>query len=104
MRADRGQLIQALTNLLQNAVDSIQSRIEAEEQQGQPVRQPEIRVEMRALDDETLQISVADNGIGLPVKDRKRLLEPYVTTRERGAGLGLAIVLKIMEDHKANWS
>jgi two-component system nitrogen regulation sensor histidine kinase NtrY len=35
----------------------------------------------------------------LPAVDRHRLTEPYVTTREKGAGLGLAIVRKIMEDH-----
>ena len=39
-----------------------------------------------------------DNGIGLP-PDRARLFEPYVTTREKGTGLGLPIVKKIIEEH-----
>lgn len=43
-------------------------------------------------------ITVADNGIGLP-EDRARLFEPYVTTREKGTGLGLPIVKKIIEEH-----
>ncbi|MFV0335512.1 MAG: ATP-binding protein, partial [Tropicimonas sp.] len=43
-------------------------------------------------------IRVADNGIGLP-EDRGRLFEPYVTTREKGTGLGLPIVKKIIEEH-----
>ena len=42
---------------------------------------------------------ITDNGIGLPVEQRHRLTEPYVTTRAKGTGLGLAIVRKIMEDH-----
>ena len=44
-------------------------------------------------------IEIEDNGPGLPVENRDRLTEPYVTTRARGTGLGLAIVSKIMEDH-----
>ena len=39
-----------------------------------------------------------DRGIGLPA-DRARLFEPYVTTREKGTGLGLPIVKKIIEEH-----
>jgi two-component system nitrogen regulation sensor histidine kinase NtrY len=42
---------------------------------------------------------VIDNGKGLPVENRQRLLEPYMTTRSKGTGLGLAIVSKIMEEH-----
>ena len=49
-------------------------------------------------DDETVRITVADNGIGLPA-DRARLFEPYVTTRAKGTGLGLPIVKKIIEEH-----
>lgn len=43
-------------------------------------------------------IRIMDNGIGLP-EDRARLFEPYVTTREKGTGLGLPIVKKIIEEH-----
>jgi len=44
-------------------------------------------------------LSVQDDGVGLPVADRDRLTEPYVTHKPKGTGLGLAIVKKIMEDH-----
>ena len=50
------------------------------------------------LGDEAVTITIADNGIGLP-EDRARLFEPYVTTREKGTGLGLPIVKKIIEEH-----
>ena len=43
-------------------------------------------------------IHIMDNGIGLP-EDRARLFEPYVTTRDKGTGLGLPIVKKIIEEH-----
>ena len=40
-----------------------------------------------------------DNGKGFPKENRQRLLEPYVTTRADGTGLGLPIVVKILADH-----
>ena len=45
------------------------------------------------------EIAVSDNGKGFPSEDRHRLIEPYVTTRAEGTGLGLPIVVKIFEDH-----
>ncbi len=97
---DSEQIGRALTNLLQNAVDAIQSR-----PPGQAEPLPEGRVTVRLIDSETLRaIEVEDNGRGLPKTERHRLTEPYVTTREQGTGLGLAIVKKIMEDHGGNVS
>jgi two-component system nitrogen regulation sensor histidine kinase NtrY len=58
---------------------------------------PEIRVSLH-VDDSEAVIRIMDNGIGLP-PDRARLFEPYVTTREKGTGLGLPIVRKIVEEH-----
>ena len=45
------------------------------------------------------QLDVIDNGKGFPAANRQRLLEPYMTTRAEGTGLGLPIVAKIVEDH-----
>ena len=50
------------------------------------------------ITEDTIVIRIADNGTGLP-DDRARLFEPYVTTREKGTGLGLPIVKKIIEEH-----
>lgn len=95
---DSRQLRQALTNLLQNAVDAIESR---RQETGDAEREGwkgriDVAVERQG---QRLSVTVADNGRGLPEADRDRLTEPYVTTREKGTGLGLAIVKKIMEDH-----
>ena len=46
-----------------------------------------------------MTIDVIDNGKGFPTENRQRLLEPYMTTRAEGTGLGLPIVAKIFEDH-----
>ena len=58
---------------------------------------PQIRVTLTREPDAAV-IRITDNGIGLP-PDRARLFEPYVTTREKGTGLGLPIVKKIIEEH-----
>ena len=84
---------QALTNLIKNAGEAIESRREKSPQGFVP----EIRVAM-ALEPGAVVVTVADNGIGLP-EDRARLFEPYVTTRDKGTGLGLPIVKKIIEEH-----
>jgi two-component system nitrogen regulation sensor histidine kinase NtrY len=53
---------------------------------------------IRQEDAHRILLTVADNGVGLPV-ERDRIVEPYMTTRSRGTGLGLAIVKKIVEEH-----
>jgi two-component system, NtrC family, nitrogen regulation sensor histidine kinase NtrY len=92
---DSRQVAQALTNLLKNAVEAIENR----EPMATPMPQGEIELTVD-YSPEVIEIKVRDNGRGLPVEDRHRLTEPYVTTRTKGTGLGLAIVKKIMEDHK----
>ena len=93
---DSRQIRQVLSNVLQNAVDSIEGRREAGEAELAGVVQVSASAKNRHI-----LIEIADNGKGFPEEDRSRLTEPYVTTREKGTGLGLAIVKKIMEDHKA---
>ena len=85
---DRRLIGQALTNLLQNAADSVSARPGG----------GHIAVVVRSLAG-VAKIEVTDDGAGLPKEDRERLMEPYVTHKPKGTGLGLAIVKKIMEDH-----
>jgi two-component system nitrogen regulation sensor histidine kinase NtrY len=94
MEVDATMIGQALTNLIKNAGESIETLRE----KGAPVGfVPEVRVGMILNESEAL-ITIADNGTGLPL-DRARLFEPYVTTRDKGTGLGLPIVKKIIEEH-----
>lgn len=91
---DGTMINQALTNLIKNAGEAIETLKE----KGTPDEYvPQIKVKMTIKKNRAL-ITVADNGIGLP-EDRARLFEPYVTTRSEGTGLGLPIVKKIIEEH-----
>jgi two-component system nitrogen regulation sensor histidine kinase NtrY len=91
---DETMIGQALTNLIKNAGEAIEGMREKGAPEGYA---PEIRVRVDQTDAEAI-ISISDNGCGLP-PDRTRLFEPYVTTREKGTGLGLPIVKKIIEEH-----
>ena len=86
---DAGLLRQALTNIIQNAIDSLS---------GASVAEPQIRLAL-SVNDGQVFLEVSDNGPGFPKKGRSSLLEPYVTGRDKGTGLGLAIVGKIIQDH-----
>jgi two-component system nitrogen regulation sensor histidine kinase NtrY len=90
---DRRLLSQALTNIVKNAAEGIDARDEDAAQDGKKI---EIRLGVR---DGMAEIDVIDNGKGFPAFNRQRLLEPYMTTRAEGTGLGLPIVAKIIEDH-----
>jgi nitrogen fixation/metabolism regulation signal transduction histidine kinase len=48
-----------------------------------------------------VRFSIADSGTGFPAKILARAFEPYVTTKTKGTGLGLAVVKKIVDDHGA---
>jgi two-component system, NtrC family, nitrogen regulation sensor histidine kinase NtrY len=94
MVCDRRQLAQALTNVVKNGVEAIESR----RNRGEHSLAGD-RVELKLHKEGGLLIfDVLDTGVGLP-EDRERLTEPYMTTRVRGTGLGLAIVKKIVEEH-----
>ncbi len=91
---DSTMLSQALTNLIKNAGEAIESL-----KQKRPPENLDPQIKVKVSDDgEGVLITIADNGIGLP-EDRARLFEPYVTTRDEGTGLGLPIVKKIIEEH-----
>ncbi len=91
---DSTMIGQALTNLIKNAGEAIESLYEKEAPKDHV---PRIDVAL-TTDEHHVEIRIADNGIGLP-EDRARLFEPYVTTRSAGTGLGLPIVKKIIEEH-----
>ncbi len=89
VRFDRRLLSQALTNIIKNATEGIAA--------GEAGVKGRIRVELTG--GAGIAITVTDNGKGFPAEGRQRLLEPYMTTRAEGTGLGLPIVAKILEDH-----
>jgi nitrogen fixation/metabolism regulation signal transduction histidine kinase len=91
VRDDAGRLRQALHTLIKNAIEAIGE-----------IRKPHIRIATRIVRDgeqDAVDLSVADNGPGLPADFGERWFEPYTTSKARGTGLGLAVVKKIIEEH-----
>lgn len=92
-QCDGRLIVQALSNIMKNAGESIGARIAASEE-----GVGKILVSLKRDGDEA-RIDIIDNGVGLPKAERHRLTEPYMTTRAKGTGLGLAIVKKVIEEH-----
>ncbi|CAG9273094.1 sensor histidine kinase [Paraburkholderia unamae] len=100
IRGDATQLRQVIHNLLQNAQDAVADtanpRVTLETravEYGDPDAQGRTRVAVR--------LTVSDNGPGFPARILTRAFEPYVTTKAKGTGLGLAMVKKIVDEHGA---
>lgn len=71
---------------------------------GQNIPEGEVKVEITCQDEghpgrEVLRLCVRDNGPGLDAEQRKRIFEPFYSTRARGSGLGMAIAARILEAH-----
>ena len=92
--ADETLIGQALNNLLKNAVEAVDTRRETTGYTGPGL----LRVTLDKSPT-TATLTIEDNGNGLPEGKTDRLFEPYVTHRDKGTGLGLPIVKKIIEEH-----
>jgi len=91
---DEKLLFQAFTNLIKNAIESIQSNIEKKN-----IKKGELTFEL-TKGKETATIKLIDNGLGFEFPTSKNFFDPYVSNKTSGTGLGLSIVKKIIEDHK----
>ena len=90
IQGDAALLRQVVHNLVQNAQDAMA---------GQP--QAEVILRTRRSDSgQWVRLAVLDHGPGFAEHILKRAFEPYVTTKSKGTGLGLAVVKKIMDEHR----
>ncbi|HJV51754.1 MAG TPA: ATP-binding protein [Noviherbaspirillum sp.] len=97
---DATQLRQVIHNLLQNAQDAVEDRPD-------PAQPPRIDVVTEAIHYQdsdggkrtAVRLTITDNGPGFSSKILSRAFEPYVTSKQRGTGLGLAMVKKIIDEH-----
>jgi two-component system nitrogen regulation sensor histidine kinase NtrY len=94
VRGDERLLTQALTNLYKNAAEAVLRQADEKDESWEG----QVRTKVRLVGDK-IDLVIRDNGPGWPMSDIQRLLEPYVTTRDGGTGLGLPIVKRIVEDH-----
>ncbi len=97
---DRDQLIQIFLNLVKNAAEAVPATggeivLTSAYQHSVRLALPggERRVQL------PLRIDVQDNGPGIPESLTPQLFEPFVTTKSKGTGLGLALVAKLVSDH-----
>lgn len=97
IRGDAQQLRQVVHNLLQNAQDATQ---QAAEQQGSAPAAVRISTRWNEAA-QRVRLTISDCGPGFPPHILQRAFEPYVTTKPRGTGLGLAVVKKIADEHGA---
>ncbi len=99
--ANRDLLIQAFLNLVKNAAESIGDAVDGEITLKTAFRPG---VSFRTFGEKNpvglpLELSVKDNGPGIPQDIAANLFEPFITTKASGTGLGLALVAKIINDH-----
>jgi two-component system NtrC family sensor kinase len=95
IKGDISQLQQAMINLISNARDALESVNRAEGK--------EVTVQSSLSGDrENIELIIRDNGCGISRDDLSNLFNPFFTTKgpDRGIGLGLAIVYRIIENHK----
>jgi nitrogen fixation/metabolism regulation signal transduction histidine kinase len=93
---DEQQLRQVIHNLLQNAQDACDTR-----GHGLATARVHVRTEWREQR-QRVRMTVTDTGPGFAPNILQRAFEPYVTTKAKGTGLGLAVVKKIADEHGAN--
>ncbi len=84
--ADKSQVMRVLTNIIQNAIQSI-----PEERKGN------IALTVSKVKDNFVRISISDNGEGISAEKAQNLFQPYFTTKTSGTGLGLAMCKDILE-------
>jgi two-component system sensor kinase FixL len=85
---DKVQIQQVLINLIRNAVEAMQA-----------VSRRDLTILTSATADGFIEVAVSDTGPGLSEEVAGRLFQPFVTTKEKGMGIGLTICLSIVEAH-----
>jgi C4-dicarboxylate-specific signal transduction histidine kinase len=94
VRADRDQIVQVLTNLVQNALDAV----------GHLGGLGRVHIAIAPDGTGSAAVTVTDNGPGVAPEIAARLFEPYATTKSHGTGLGLAIAQRIAIEHNGELS
>lgn len=92
VRVDREKLVNALDNLLGNAMEAVE-RVSSERQK--------ITVRLFARH-ESWVIAIIDSGEGIPEAMERRIFDPFFTTKEKGSGIGLSLSRRLVESFGGN--
>jgi nitrogen fixation/metabolism regulation signal transduction histidine kinase len=101
IHGDAQQIRQVIHNLVQNAQDATEAAHAASGEAPHDMPPVKVRTEWRTQSNR-VRMTIEDHGAGFSEKILQRAFEPYVTTKIKGTGLGLAVVKKIVEEHKAS--
>jgi signal transduction histidine kinase len=82
---DGDKISQVLLNIILNSIEALTEK-------GRVVLQVDAK-------EDSIEVRISDNGPGIPVAERERIFESFVTGKEGGTGLGLAISKKIVESY-----
>ena len=93
IKADSEQINRVFINLIKNSIESLN-----EKRQKGTEFDKKIIIEINEIND-YIEILIIDNGTGFKNKNLSDVTKPYFTTKKNGSGLGLSIVLKIINDH-----
>tara|TARA_Y100001970_G_scaffold180292_1_gene219532 strand:+ start:5795 stop:7570 length:1776 start_codon:yes stop_codon:yes gene_type:complete len=96
LSCDNEQINRVIFNLIKNSIESIQEKVLKKGDFNK-----KINIEIKRISN-YITINIFDNGIGFSTKNTKEIIKPYYTTKEKGSGLGLSIVNKIINDHNGN--
>ena len=95
INGDAEQLNRVFFNLIKNSIESVHDK-----KRKKADFKGKISIDIRNYSD-YIYVAIVDNGVGFNHVDKTKMLTPYFTTKEKGAGLGLAIVSKIINDHNS---
>ena len=91
---DQNQFTHVILNILRNANEAIDQRHETGDEFDGKVKLSTFET------NKNIRIEIEDNGIGIDPANEDKIFEVFYTTKEKGTGLGLGIVKRIIEDHR----
>ncbi|MEB3230824.1 MAG: ATP-binding protein, partial [Leptolyngbyaceae bacterium] len=94
-----GQVNQVFMNILANSLDALDEAVQDAEWQAKGDR-PQLTIRTSVAADQTVIVSISDNGLGIPEAVRQRIFEPFFTTKDvgKGTGMGLSICHQIITE------
>jgi len=93
IKADNEQISRVFINLIKNSIESLNEKYQKNNEFNK-----KINIEIYQIND-YIEILIIDNGTGFNTTNLSEISKPYFTTKKNGSGLGLSIVVKIINDH-----